>query len=211
MKKIILIGGGSHCKACIDVIEQENKFNIAGVLDLPDKLGRTILGYPIIGTDNDLPTLAKKYHYYLITIGQVKSAKIRVMLYEKLKQLGKRLPTIISPQSYTSKHSLIGEGNIIMHHATVNVDVKIGNNCIINSKALIEHDALIGDNCHISTGSIVNGGVKVGNNCLIGSGSVLKNGIEISENTIIGSGSSIVHSITKSGTYVGSPAKKIEE
>ena len=26
--KLILIGGGGHCAACIDVIEQENKFEI---------------------------------------------------------------------------------------------------------------------------------------------------------------------------------------
>ena len=30
-KKIILIGGGGHCKSCIDVIEGENKFEIANL------------------------------------------------------------------------------------------------------------------------------------------------------------------------------------
>ncbi|MBI4645951.1 MAG: acetyltransferase, partial [Bacteroidia bacterium] len=29
-QKIILIGGGGHCKACSDVIETEGKYNIAG-------------------------------------------------------------------------------------------------------------------------------------------------------------------------------------
>jgi len=32
--KILLIGGGGHCKSCIDVIEQECKFQIAGIADL---------------------------------------------------------------------------------------------------------------------------------------------------------------------------------
>ena len=35
---LILIGGGGHCKSCIDVIEQENKFNITGILDVKEKV-----------------------------------------------------------------------------------------------------------------------------------------------------------------------------
>ena len=31
--KIILIGGGGHCKSVIDVIEEENKYIIAGIVD----------------------------------------------------------------------------------------------------------------------------------------------------------------------------------
>ena len=36
-EKIILIGGGGHCRACIDVIEQEGRFTIAGIVDVPEK------------------------------------------------------------------------------------------------------------------------------------------------------------------------------
>ena len=32
MKKIILVGGGGH-KSVIDVVEQEGKFKIAGIID----------------------------------------------------------------------------------------------------------------------------------------------------------------------------------
>ena len=32
-KKIILIGGGGHCKSCIDVIESNNMFDIAGIVE----------------------------------------------------------------------------------------------------------------------------------------------------------------------------------
>ena len=51
MKKILLIGGGGHCKSVIDVIEQEERFEIAGIVDKPKLLGSKVLGYPIIGND----------------------------------------------------------------------------------------------------------------------------------------------------------------
>ena len=56
-EKIILIGGGGHCKSCIDVIVQEGKYRIAGIVDLPEKLHQKILGYEIISTDDDMPRL----------------------------------------------------------------------------------------------------------------------------------------------------------
>ena len=33
MKKLILIGAGGHCKSCIDVIENQNKFKVEGLID----------------------------------------------------------------------------------------------------------------------------------------------------------------------------------
>jgi hypothetical protein len=45
--KIILVGGGGHCHSCIDVIEQEGKFEIAGIVDAI-KGGEKVLGYPVL-------------------------------------------------------------------------------------------------------------------------------------------------------------------
>ncbi len=42
--RIVLIGGGGHCKSCIDVIEQEDKYSIAGIVDVMEKLHQKILG-----------------------------------------------------------------------------------------------------------------------------------------------------------------------
>ncbi len=179
MEEILLIGGGGHCKACIDVIEQENKYTIAGIIDQEQFVGTEVLGYKIIGSDDDLAKLFEKYKYALITLGHLQSNTIRVKLYNKLKEIGYILPSIISPISYVSKHSSVGEGTIVMHQALINADVKVGKNCIINSKALIEHDAYIGDHCHISTSSVVNGGVKIKENTFFGSNATSKQYIEI--------------------------------
>ena len=55
--KIVLIGGGGHCKSCIDVIEEENKYQIAGIVDVPEKHGEKILAYKVFAKDDDLPEL----------------------------------------------------------------------------------------------------------------------------------------------------------
>ena len=81
MKKIILIGGGGHCKSVIDVIEQEKRYKINGIVDKPKFLGSKILGYKVIGSDLDLEYLAKKYKNAIITVGQIKSSLVRIKLF----------------------------------------------------------------------------------------------------------------------------------
>ena len=84
MKEIILIGGGGHCKSVIDVIEQESQFVIVGIVDQPKLIGTDVLGYPVIGRDSDLESLAKKYTYALVTVGQIRSSEARIKLFNLL-------------------------------------------------------------------------------------------------------------------------------
>jgi len=186
--EIILIGAGGHARSCIDVIEQSGQFKIAGLVEKGKLNNKENLGYPIIGTDDDLQNLRQKYSHSLITVGQIKSPKIRIKLYQLLKELDFTLPVIVSSQAYVSKHAQIGEGSIIMHGVIINANAKVGNNCIINNSALIEHDAVIGDHCHIATGAIINGEVSVENETFIGSGAVTKQAISIGKNCVIGAG-----------------------
>ena len=189
MKEIILIGGGGHCKSVVDVIEQEGRFEIVGIVDKPEFLDSNILGYPVIGNDSDLPNLAKKYQYALISAGQIKSPFLRMKLYDLAEKSGFILPSIVSPRAYVSKHAVVGKGTIIMHDALINFNAQIGENCIINSKALIEHDCSISNHCHVSTSATINGGAIVKLGCFIGSGVTTKESIEIGENSFIKAGS----------------------
>jgi len=193
MKKepIILIGGGGHCKSIIDVIEQQALYEIAGIIDFPEKLGERVFNYEIIGQDSDLPKLVKIYNNFHVTVGQIRTPESRIRLFSELTRLGANLPVIISPLAYVSIYAQVGIGTAILHHAIINAGAKIGMNCIINTKALIEHDAIVGNHCHISTGAIVNGGVQIGDNVFYGSGAVSKECIKIADHSFIKANSTV--------------------
>ena len=178
-EQIVLIGGGGHCNSVIDVIEQENKYEIIGIIDKKELIGKKVLNYEIIACDDDLNKIFKTCKNAIVTVGHIESNYLRIKLFNKLKKIGFIFPVIISPLSYVSKHSKLEEGTIVMHHVLINANVKIGKNCIINTKALIEHDAVIEDNCHISTASVLNGNVLVRENTFFGSNSVSRQGIKI--------------------------------
>ncbi len=184
-KDIILLGGGGHCKSCIDVIEQQGEYRIVGILDKAEKIGDKILNIPIIGTDDDITALKNKIKHFLVTVGQIRSVERRIFLYNLLIRHGVKLPVIISPHAYVSHYAQIGWGTIVMHNVIINADVRVGENCIVNSSALIEHDVVIGNHCHISTGAIVNGGAEVMEGTFIGSGAVVVQEAKISANSFI--------------------------
>ena len=187
MDKIIIIGSGGHAKTCIDIISNQNLYEICGIID--NDVGGKILGHTIIGKDDDLEIIFKKFKNAVIGIGQIEDNSARINIYNELKKIGFKLPTIISKNAYVSKYAEIGEATFIMQGAILGPDTIIGKNCIINTFASIEHGVFIGDNTHISTGTLVNGDVSIGNDSFIGSGAVIRNGIKIGRNCFIKMGS----------------------
>ena len=188
MIELVLIGGGGHARACIDLIQASDQFQILGILDRSELVGTDVLGIPVIGTDEDLPVLVKKNLSFLITLGQIKTPDLRIRIYKRIKVLGGLLSTVIATSAHVSPFAQIGEGSIIMGKAMIGPGVRIGENCIINTNALVEHDSVVGKHCHISTGVIINGGCQVGDGVFVGSRAVLRQDIRIGDRKIISMG-----------------------
>lgn len=206
-RPLIFVGGGGHCKSVIEAAESVG-FIIKGILDVPAQVGKAVFGYKVLGTDDDIPQYVDECQF-VITIGFIKNPILRIKLYNKVREAGGRLATIIASTAHVSKYATLGEGTVVMHHAFVNAGAYIGNNVILNTLSNIEHDVVVGDNCHISTGTIVNGDCVIGEDVFIGSNSVITNGLSISNDCIIGAGSVVINDLSIAGTYVGNPARLI--
>jgi sugar O-acyltransferase (sialic acid O-acetyltransferase NeuD family) len=185
---IVLIGGGGHCKACIDVIETTGKWDILGILDLPERMGEMVLGYPIVGTDDQVGRFVAEGARFLVCVGQIRTADARRRAYERVKAAGGRLATIVSPLAYVSPSAVIGEGTIVMHRAIVNASASVGDNVIINTMALVEHDATVGSHCHVSTAAVLNGGARIGVGSFVGSNAVIIQGATVPEDDFVPAG-----------------------
>lgn len=203
MKPLILIGGGGHCQSIIEVAESAG-YIVKGILDIPREVGKTVLGYPVLGTDDDIVGYVQTCDF-VITVGFIKDPSLRIRLFGRVREAGGKFATLVARTAYVSRHALLGEGTVVMHHAFVNAGAAIGKNVIINTCCNIEHGVQIGNQCHISTGVMVNGDCQIGNNCFIGSQSVITNGINICDDVVVGAGSIVRNNITKGGVYFGTP------
>ena len=196
---LVLIGAGGHARACIDVIESQAKYRIIGLVGKIGGASGSLLGYPMLGVDDELSTIVQGHDkgsiFALIGVGQIQSPDIRIQLFQRSQSLGLTCQAIVSPTAYVSPHAELGEGTIVMHGAIVNAGARVGSNCIINSLALIEHDAQVVDHCHISTAAVVNGGAFIGSGSFLGSRCVVREGVRIGERCLVGMGITLRHDL----------------
>lgn len=195
MDELLLIGGGGHCKAVIDVVERTGRWRIVGIVERSESGLLSVCGYPVVGCDDDLEMLYRPGRAALVTVGQIKSSAIRRRLFERARNSGFALPAVVSPSASLARTARIGPGSVIMNFAHVGPDACVGDNVIINTRALVEHDVSIGCHCHVSTGALVNGGVRVGNDVFIGSGAICREGISVGTKCVIGMGAVVRKSL----------------
>ena len=207
---IVLVGGGGHCRACLEVIEASGRFRVAGIVDQPQRVGEQVNSRnAITHEDSDLPMLARAAHKFLITVGQIESGERRESLFDRVTELGGTFAVVVAPSAYVSRESQIGPGTIIMNGALVNSAAAVGSNCIVNNHAIVEHDVEVGSHSHISTGAIVNGQARIGARCFVGSHAVVAQGVTVTQSCIIGAGTVVIRDLEEPGVYAGNPARRI--
>lgn len=209
-QKLILLGGGGHCRSVLDVIFYNGESQIAGILDVEEKIGEEVLGVPIIATEDEIGKLALSGHAFVICIGQIKSPNVRQRIYANCLEHGATVVSIVSKRAHVSSHSQVGQGCTVMHDALINAKASVGINCIINTKAILEHDVQVGDHCHIGPGAVLNGGCEIGDGTFIGSSATVMQGVKIGPGVVVGAGSVVTKDILDGGTWAGVPAVKIQ-
>ena len=211
-KKILLIGGGGHCKSVLDTLLLLNEYNEIAIVDLFENIGKSIMEIPIIGSDTDLAYLFKDgYEFAFITMGSIGNPKLRIKLYDEISLIGFKIPNIIDISANVSNFTELGKGIFIGKKSIVNAGAIVGNGAIINTGSIIEHDCKIGEFVHIAPGAILGGAVEIGKNSHVGSGAIIKQQIKIGYNSIIGMGSIVTKIIGNNKKAYGNPCREVND
>ena len=202
--KIIIFGAGGQAKETIDLIRENVKAQIIGIVN-KQNINEKILGYKFLGTDDQINKIIKKNKatHFFAAIGDL---KIRNRIYNTTKKSLKPL-TIISKKANLSKFCKFGDHVIIYPGVTINAEVTIGNNNFINSNVSIGHESQIGNHININPGVNIAGKVIINDFCTIGIGASIKENLRISQNTVVGAGAVVVKNTLPNKTYIGIPAK----
>lgn len=89
------------------------------------------------------------------------------------------------------RHTLIGEGTLLMAHSYVG------------------HDTRVGSNCDIAPGAKLGGCVTIGDNVKIGMNATIRPWVTVGDRVRIGQGAVVIRDIPDGETWVGNPARKI--
>lgn len=203
-EKLVLIGGGGHCRSVLDAAVHMGTFEeivITDQLILPEK---QIMGFRVAGDDSLLPQLFQAgFHEAFISVGSIKSTELRNRLYQKACGIGFKFPNIVDPSAVVSGDAVLGEGIFIGKRTVINAGVRIEDMAIINTGAVIEHECYVGKFSHISVSAVVCGGCHIGDSVFIGANATVIQEINIGSNSIIGAGSLVLKDINPMSVYTG--------
>ena len=199
--KLTIIGASGHGKVVADIAKL-NGYDEVEFLD--DNVAVKFCGkYPVVGRSELALTLKNDV---FVAIGY---SQVRQKMMEYLAD--KNIPILIHPTAVVAEDVNIGEGTVVMAGTVINSGASIGKGVIVNTSSSIDHDCLIEDFVHVAVGSHLCGTVEVGALTWIGAGVTVSNNIKICSNCMIGAGAVVVENIDIKGTYVGVPAKIIQE
>lgn len=201
-EKIVLVGGGGHCKVIIDAIFCGNQYEIEGIVDNNLTVGTKVLSVPVLGSDEMLLRLFRRgIKKAFITVGSTGDCSVRKRIFSMLNDVGFTLPIIVHPKAVVAFETKIGAGTFIAASATINPGTVIGCNAIINTSCSIDHDCDIGDFVHIAPGAVLSGAVIVGADTHIAAGISVRQGIKIGSGCMVKMGSVVIHDLSDGMSY----------
>jgi len=206
--KVILLGGGGHCKVVIDTLSTLGIIPF-GIVDDDDTFqGKEIIGIPVLGTIDELRDYAGKVEYSVITITDPTT---RHLLSKRCNDFSADLSGFAHPSATISSFATVSSKAQICSGSVINPSSLIEDHTIINTGAIIEHDSIIGQYSHIAPGARVLGGAKIGEECLIGASATVLPNVSVGKGAVVGAGAVVIHNIESNSKYVGVPAKKVED
>lgn len=211
MKKddLIIIGAG-NVGGFLAYNLIEFPYNIIGFLDDdPEKHGKVLYGYPVLGGVDDISEYITEG--FLNVIVGIANPKVKMAIVEKCKGLPILFPTIIMENVWLSERVSAGKGVVLYPGVSVNFETTIEDFVILNMNCAIGH------NCHISKYSTLAPSVSLAGftyleNCVdMGINSATLQNVRIGNSSVIGGMAMVIDDIPSNCTAVGVPARVIKQ
>jgi sugar O-acyltransferase (sialic acid O-acetyltransferase NeuD family) len=207
-QKLFIFGVSGLAKEVIDLVEEYNKFDVAGILDDDIQTHGTIFhGHKVFGPIEMASELTGSL--FLICIASLKSSVDRSKIAKSHNIPTERFATIIHPAAKVSRSSTIEPGSIVLANSTITANSRLGRFSIVMPSVVITHDDHVGESCTFASGSTVAGYVKIGDSVYVGTGANILERVEIGTGAIIGAGSLINRNVPENETWAGIPARRI--
>lgn len=206
-KPHLILGAGGHARVLIDALQLTGT-NIIGALEPDESLwGKSILGVPILGSDDEILSFAAHEVNLVNALGSVSSTKARQRLFELWVSRGYTFASVIHPTAVISRHASLAQGVQVMASAVIQAGVRVKENTIINTAAVVEHDCELCAHVHIAPRACLAGGVKVGQGSHVGLGASILQNLSLGDDCLIAAGAVVVNLVQRKGKVKGVPAK----
>ncbi|GJE14759.1 acetyltransferase [Methylobacterium longum] len=141
---------------------------------------------------------------FVVALGEPKA---RARAVERLRSIGARFASIIDPAVLIGASSSVGEGSMILGHASITADAHLGAHVLVNPGSTIAHDNRIDDFATLSPGVNLAGHVIIEEGAFLGTGASVIPGIRIGAHALVGAGAVVIRDVLPGHRVVGNPAR----
>ncbi|MFS4417478.1 acetyltransferase [Maribacter sp. 2307ULW6-5] len=210
MENIIIFGASGHGSVVADCVERSGGYRIVGFVDSFKGKGMVHHGYPVLGSEYDLPFVISKFNVKggIVAIGDNWCRKGMV---DRILRIDPNFNfvMVVHPKAVMSNNAVIGPGSVVMPGAVVNAGAVVGEHCILNTNVSLGHDGVMDNFSSLAPRVATGGNLFLGRFSAVGLGSSIIENIEIGEHTVIGAGSLVVGNVPSYVVAYGSPAKLV--
>lgn len=208
-KQLVLLGGGGHCRSVLDSARRTGMYGEIVITDVDMAAGTEFMGSRVVGNDDMLSQLFQDgIRMAFVSMGSIKSTKMRRKLCQLAVKEGFEFPNIIDPSASVSEYAVLGKGIFVGKNAVINAGAEIGDMAIINTGAIIEHGCRIGCFSHVSVGAVICGDSDIGDSVFIGANATIIQGVNVGIGSIVGAGSLVLKDIVSNSRFIGPAGKK---
>lgn len=208
MESIFLFGASGHGKVIADIVEDEGLLAVAGFIDAGLPVGSERYGYPVLGSEDDLPRLCAEHGVGggIVAIGD---NAVRARVAERILALVPEFAfeTAVHSTAAVARGAVLGEGTVVMAQAVVGADAHTGRHCIVNTAATLDHDGVLEEYASLGPGAHLGGNTSLGAYAHVGLGASVIHGVRIGPNTVVGAGAAVVADLPGDTLALGVPAR----
>ena len=202
-KGLLILGFGGHARSVADVALAAGISELLFV-DANARDGENFLGHRVVRE------FAGSLPEGWACLPAAGDNQRRQRQFSEASERGWPLATLVAPSASIGAGATIGEGSFVAQHAHIGPMARVGKGAIINTGAAVEHECIVGEFVHVSVNATLAGRSRLGDFVFLGAGGTVIDSVEVGPHITIGAGSVVVKSIAMPGTYVGVPAKYLD-
>ncbi|MBQ4513932.1 MAG: NeuD/PglB/VioB family sugar acetyltransferase [Anaerolineaceae bacterium] len=203
-KRIVIYGAGGHAKTVISLLRLLD-WEIAGIIDDGVEKGVRVSGVEVLGGAEFLPMLRSQGVENVVNaVGGIGNYLIRWQIFERLRQLDFRFPTLIHPTAFVEDTVTLADGIQVLAQSYISSESKVGFGTLINAGVIISHDGNIGRCVNLSPGAMLAGEVTVEDFAQIGMGATINLEVKIGTRARVGNSAVVKKDVPADGrVYAG--------
>ncbi len=210
-QRLAIIGAGDMARQIAHYVANDKRYEVIGFVDDYTPVNSPVGKYSVLSKLDSAETNFKKglFDLLIVAVGYSRM-NYRKLVFDMFDGI---IPfaTFVHSSCFIDSSVNLSRGVIVFPGCVIDSNVTLGKNVFVHCGSVISHDSKVGSHTYVSPSVSIAGNCVIGESCILGISTTIIDRISICESVRTGGGTVVINNINEAGTYVGVPARKIND